>query len=118
LDTPSPRTDRSYPATGKLTRTVRGVAGHPGQRQHGRHPLPALAGPQALDTQRNPDVLRRRQHRHEPEGLEDEGNPVAPQREPISFGHLGYLAAVDPHPARRRGVQAADDVQQRGLAGA
>jgi hypothetical protein len=94
------------------------MAGHPGQRQHGRDSLPALAGPQARDTQRNPDVLRRGQHRHQPEGLEDERHLFAPQRQPLPLGHPVHLAAVHPHPPRRRVVQAADDVQQRGLAGA
>jgi len=105
-------------AAGKLVWAVGGVAGHPGQLEHGRDPLPALAGPQARDAQRNPDVLRRGQHRHEPEGLEDEGDPVSPHRQPLPLGHPVHLAAVHPHPALRRVVQAADDVQQGGLAGA
>jgi len=34
------------------------------------------------------------------------------------LGHPAHRAAIHPHLARRRAVQAADDVQQRGLAGA
>ena len=105
-------------APGEFARPVRSMAGQAGQRQHGRHPLPALAGPHARDAQRNPHVLGGGQHGNEPEGLENEGDRVPPQRQPVPLGHPAHLAAIHPHLARRRAVQAADDVQQRGLAGA
>ena len=103
-------------AAGQLVRAVRGVLGEPDDRQHRRDPLLAAGRRRAGDPQRDPDVLRRRQHRDQPERLEDERDRVPAQFHPLPLGHPGDLPAGHRHGAPGRGVQAADDVQQRGLA--
>src|SRR5215470_16202127 len=105
-------------AAGQLVRPVRGVLGEPDDRQHRRDALLANPGRRAGDPQRDPDVLGGGQHRDEPKGLEDERDRVAPQRHALLFGHPGHVLADHLQAAAGRCVEAADDVQQRGLAGA
>jgi hypothetical protein len=86
--------------------------------QHQLDPLVANARRRAGDTQRNLDVLGGGEHRDQAERLEDERHGVAPQAHPRAFGHGGDVLPADPHAAAVRRVQPADDVEQRGLAGA
>ena len=70
----------------------------------------------AGDAQRDADVLGRGQHRDEAERLEDERDGAAAQQHPLALAHRGDVAPGDVHAAAGRAVQAADDVEQRGLA--
>ena len=64
------------------------------------------------------DVLERRERREEVERLEDERDGAAPEGEELATGRVGQIPpAHDDRPARR-GVERADDVQQRRLAAA
>ena len=67
--------------------------------------------------QRQPDVLETGERRQQVEELEDEADLVPPHSRQIVVGETREQLAVDPHVARACGVEAADEVEQRGLAG-
>ncbi len=80
-------------------------------------PLLPLRDRGLAQAQRKPDVLARREHRHEAEGLEDEGQLVPAQAGALVLVHVGDDTAVDGYGAGGGLVEPADAVEQRGLAG-
>ena len=88
----------------------------PDQRERRCDALAPLAARQRRELQRQLDVAERRQHRHQVVELEDEADVRrAPQRE-VGIGQLCNVDAGDANLARRRLVDAGDQVQQRRLA--
>ena len=72
----------------------------------------------AAQMQRQPDVLEARQRRQQIEELKDEADLVAPDpRQPV-VGQAGERFAVDADVAGGRPIEAADQIEQRRLAGA
>src|SRR5690606_4187955 len=64
------------------------------------------------------DVLRRRQHRDEPEGLEDVADPGPPDLEDLLLGQRGQLPPVaEEHASARRPVEPAEQVEESRLPG-
>ena len=102
-------------AAGQLIRALPGVPGqaHQVQQRDGA----ALPGGRVQPGQphRQAHVLRRGQHRQQPERLEDERDPLAQHPGHPVRAHRRDLLAVHLHPAAGRPFQAADDAQQRGL---
>ena len=78
----------------------------------GQTVLPGHAGQE----QRQRDVLRQGEGGEEVEELEDEADPVAPQRRQPLVVQLREVDAVDGHRPRRGPVHAPAEVQERGLA--
>ena len=72
----------------------------------------------AAEMQRQPDILQTRQRRQQVEELKDEPDLVAPHARQRIVGQTGERFAVDPDLAGRRTVEAANEVEQRGLPGA
>ena len=104
-------------AAGELVRPVRRVRIQPDDVEHHPHPLLAGVAGGRGDAQRDADVLRRRQHRDQPERLEHERHLVPPQRGALPVTRRGQVAPGDAQRAARRLVETAHDVQQRGLSG-
>ena len=77
---------------------------------------PLLLREAALQEQRELDVLEDREHLHQVEALEDEADAVEPQIGERPLRELRGVLAVHLHRAAGRGVDAADQVEQRGLA--
>jgi hypothetical protein len=102
----------------QLTGPLPRVIGQPDEGQHQRHPFLAHACRHAGDAQRDPDVLRRRQHRQQAEGLEDIGHRLPPQPDAVLLAHRADIAPRHQDRTAVRGVEPADHVQQGGLAGA
>ena len=103
-------------AAGELAGALPRVVGEAHDRQHQGDPLLALARGDAGDSQRHADVLRRREHRQQAEGLEDIGHGLPPQPHPVPLAHDGHVLTGDPHRAAVGGVEPAHDIEQRGLA--
>ncbi|GAA3157065.1 hypothetical protein GCM10017687_88850 [Streptomyces echinatus] len=105
-------------AAGQLAGPLGRVAGesHEGEQQF--DPFLALARVGAAQPQRHADVLRGTEDGDEPEGLEDEADPVPAQPQQLALAQLAEAEPVDLDPAPVGGVEAADDVQQCGLTGA
>ena len=76
----------------------------------------ALRAGDAVEQQRQLDVLGRAEHRDEVEGLEDEAHRPGPVAGPAGVGHGEQVLALDQHPAAVDVVQPGQAVQQRGLA--
>ena len=68
--------------------------------------------------QRQADVFEARQGRQQVEELEDEADLVAPHARQLIVGQAGERFAVDADLAGGRAVEAADQIEQRRLAGA
>jgi hypothetical protein len=75
----------------------------------------------AVDVLGQHDVLQRGEIRDQVELLEDEADGALAVAGQLAGRHAGGTAEVhtaDPHPARARTVEAGEDVEKRGLAGA
>ena len=68
--------------------------------------------------QRQADVLEARERRQQVEELEDEADLVAPDPRQVVVGQAAERFAVDADLAGGRAIEAADQVEQRRLAGA
>ena len=79
-----------------------------------RLPVGAVAG--RVDV-REHHVLERGAVAEQVEGLEDEADALRPQRRALVLAQPARVDPVDQVAARRRAVEAAEDVEQRGLAG-
>ena len=90
----------------ELRRAARGCAAAPPPRAN------------AVQRQRQLDVLADRQGRNEVEGLEHEAEALPPPARPLGLGQRGEIGAVDADAACVGGLEAADQAQQRRLAGA
>jgi hypothetical protein len=86
-------------AAGELARPLPGVIGQAHERQHQGHPLLALAPRDPRDPQRYADVLRRGQHREQPERLEDIGHGLPAQSHSRPLAHGRHLLPGDVHAA-------------------
>ena len=84
------------------------------QRRRGAGP--PLRRPDAQRHQGHLHVLQRVQRRDQVEGLEDEPHRRRPDLRDLGFPQGGEVLAVEFHDARGRPVQAAEDLQQGGLA--
>src|SRR5471030_1697636 len=62
------------------------------------------------------DVLIRREHRHEVEGLKDEAELVASDDRAFGFGESEEIAPCETHRAAVRAVEAAEEVKECALA--
>jgi hypothetical protein len=119
-----PRPDRQRPGDGhplllparKLTGPLPRVIGQSDQVEHPRHPLLPLPRGDPGDPQRDPDVLRRRQHRQQAERLEDVGNRLPAQPDPVVLAHRPDVSPGHPDRSAVRRVQSADHVEESGLA--
>jgi hypothetical protein len=105
-------------APGKLGRVVRQAIREPDHRQRRRRPLPPLGRRQGREQQRQLHVLERRQHRHQVVELEDEADVPRPPRRKLGFRERGDVRAGHLQRPPRRLVDAGDEVEQGGLAGA
>ena len=103
-------------AAGHLGRQVAQPVAEPDRLQRGRGPGPALAPAHSQRNQGDLDVLLRAEGRDEVEGLEDEPHRRGPDFGDLALPEGGQVLAVEVHDARGRPVQAAEDLQQRGLA--
>ena len=79
--------------------------------------LAAGRPPQGV-VQRHEDVVQGRRSRQEVEALEDEAQFCRPHQGPLVGRKAAHLLAVEPELARAGPVEAAQDVHERGLAGA
>ena len=70
----------------------------------------------AVEAQRQPDVLRDRQRRHQVERLEHEADALAAQDRQAALAELAQIDVAERNRARRRPVEAGRDVQERALA--
>src|SRR5208283_4462314 len=104
-------------AAGQLAGPLFRVPAQAHEVEHEPDPFLPLGGRRAGDPQRDADVLRSRQDRDETERLEDERDRRAAQPHPVPFGHRGHVTAGHLDAAGVGVVEAADDVEQRGLAG-
>ena len=77
-----------------------------------------LTPPHAGDRRRQLDVLAGAEAGQEVEELEDEAEVCGPEPGPLSFAEAADLAAVEAQPSLARGVEGAEQVQQRALAAA
>jgi hypothetical protein len=71
----------------------------------------------AVDQRGNQHVLQHRTLREKVVVLEDEADPPVPERGQLAVVQRERVRAVEPHCARGRSVERAEDVQQRALAG-
>jgi hypothetical protein len=81
-----------------------------------RGPHPALGRADSQRHQRGLDILLRAQRGDEVEGLEDEPDRRGSDLRDLALPQGGQVLAVEVHDAGGRPVQAAKDLQQRGLA--
>src|ERR1700730_6201393 len=88
----------------------------PDRLQRLRGPRPALGRADSQRHQRRLDVLLPAQRGDQVEGLEDEPDGGGPDLGDLALPQVGQVLAVEVHDARGRPVQAAQDLQQRGLA--
>ena len=72
----------------------------------------------ALDLLRQDDVAAGGEAGEEVEALEDEADGAAAKQGAVGVAHLAQVVAVDPHDAGGGRGEAAEDVEQRGLAAA
>jgi hypothetical protein len=93
-----------------------GVPGETHEGQHQRYALLPLPRRDAGDPQRHADVLGGRQHRQQAERLEDVRHSLPAQPHPVTLAHRGHVLPGHAHRAAVRRVEAAHDVEQRGLA--
>ena len=77
-----------------------------------------LGGGERTREQHVLDVLVRGQDRNEVEALEDERDPFPPQAGPLALAERRDVPAVQADRARVRRVEEAEEIEQRGLAGA
>ncbi len=103
-------------AAGEFAGPLGRVVGEADEGQQQLDALLAFAGVRAAQPQRDADVLGGAEDGDEAEGLEDEADVVAAQGEQALLVEAGEVAAVDVDPSPVGGVQAADDVEQGGLA--
>jgi hypothetical protein len=101
---------------GQLAGALPAVLAEADDVQHEANPFLTLAGRHAGDTQRDPDVLGGGQDGDQAERLEDERDRGPAQPHPLPAGHGGHVLPGDLDPAVVGAVQAADDVEQGGLA--
>ena len=80
-------------------------------------PVRGLHRAAAAVEQRQLDVVQRRGPQQQIEALEDESNLLVPDRRERVLRHARHVLAVEKIVPRRRLVEAADDVHERGLAG-
>ncbi|ELZ29211.1 putative hydrolase [Halosimplex carlsbadense 2-9-1] len=85
-------------------------------REQVRGALAALAAVDALEDQRQRDVLDGGQPRHEVERLEDEADRPAAGPRALGVGQRRDVLAVDPDDSPGGRVEPADEVQERALA--
>src|SRR5690349_1524686 len=105
-------------AAGKLRRAVLLALGQPDQRQRlMRAPL-ALRPRRLGQPQRHLDILTRRQRWHEVRRLEDEAQLAAAHLGALALVEVGEIAAEERDLPAGGVVQAGDQVEQGGLAGA
>ena len=104
-------------AARQLARVVLGAFGEPDDLQRDARPLSPLRLRQLRQQQRQLDVLLGRQHRQQVVELEDEPDVLrAPLRQLAAAERAdGHAADLDRAAGRR--VEAADQIEQRGLAG-
>src|SRR5690606_1250578 len=105
-------------AAGELVGAVVGAPGEANKFQGPPGAFGALAVAVAGDTQRELDVFVRRKQGQESERLEHEAELVPPEVGELFLGHGVDALAVDFDFAAGRAVEAADEVQERRLAGA
>src|SRR5204862_43047 len=105
-------------AAGELIRTLARVIGEADELEPALDALATLAARRPAQQQRILDVLPRREHRNQIEGLEDEAEDVATRGgEPVQR-QRGDVGAVDDDPSAIRLVDAADEVEERRFAAA
>ena len=71
-----------------------------------------------IQQQREDEILFDGQFRHQIETLKNKADVAAAEYGKVPFFHRENVLPVQEHPARGRGVQGADDVEQRAFAGA
>jgi hypothetical protein len=103
-------------AAGELARALFRVAGEADDVEHEGDAFLALAGVHPGDAEGDADVLGGGQDGDQAEGLEDERDAGAAQLHPLGLGHGGDVLAGDVDGAAVGPVEAADDVEQGGLA--
>ena len=96
---------------------ARGRRGRPARAGRARAPRPARRRT-AVQLERQQQVLLDGEQRDQVEELEDEADVAAPEARARVLVERGEIGAVDHHAARRRAVDAGDQVEQRRLAGA
>src|SRR5581483_1393140 len=82
------------------------------------HPLAAVAPCEVRRRERRLDVLRRGERRDEVELLEHEPEGGAPQPRQLGVPHRSEVASLEEDGALARAVEAAEQLEQRRLAGA
>ncbi len=108
-------------AAGKLVRIVVVPLTEPDGRERRHRALVALGElhlASAVVEERQFDVVERGRAREQVEALEHETNLPVPDRRELVFGHPRHILAVQEVLAAGRPIQAAEDVHERGLAGA
>ena len=103
-------------AARQLRRRVPHAVGEPHPVQGRPRPAQPLGPPDALVEQPVGHVLERRPAVQQEELLEHEAEAHGPDPGQRGVGQRGHVVADQPHPARRRPVERAHDVQQRRLA--
>src|SRR5262249_21935910 len=100
----------------ELARVVPEPIAEAHQLERRLRPLPTLTAAHAVEQERQLDVLERREHRNEVVELENEADvALAPLRQRAVAEARG-VGAVHAHLAAARLVEAADQIEQRGLA--
>ncbi|KAG1081628.1 hypothetical protein G6F40_015417 [Rhizopus arrhizus] len=103
-------------AAGQFIRAVAAAVGQADQGQRDLRIALALRGVEVGQQQRQLDVLLRGQHRHQVVELEHEADVVAAPGRQLAAAHLVDALAFDADLAAAGVVQAADQVEQGGLA--
>jgi hypothetical protein len=104
-------------SSGQLIRIVVGAVGQADQGECVFHLLLALRSREGLKEEGEFDVLRRGQHGNQVVGLEDESDVVgAPVRE-VGVVEIADVRSLHEDFTLRRPIEAADEVEQRRLAG-
>ena len=105
-------------AAGEFVGAMVGAPREPDDFEGVLRALDAFAVAEAGDAERELDVLLGGEQRQQPERLEDEAELVAAQLREVLFGHGVDAFAVEGDFAAGGAVEAGEDVEQRGLAGA
>ena len=90
----------------------------PFEERLGQFTRPATGRPGHGVVQRHEHVVKRRRPRQQVEALEDEAQLGGPHQRPFVGRKAAHFLAVEPEAARAWPVEAAQDVHERGLAGA
>jgi hypothetical protein len=104
-------------AAGQLGRPMAGPGAEANELEQLLRASPSVASPRPV-AERQEDVLDRGQRRDEVELLEDEADPLAPDRRQVAVGCADHVPPVDGQGPVGRSQQAAEEVEQRRLAGA